>query len=126
MTAAEKMYSIKLVENDFPGLSVCELQRWLECPGLAVCRKKKPVCQNVSRFVITLIITVTCLECIESSNTYIVIHVDGRKCYEQKVSEVLSSVRTCMSTETVLFLPQLTSHWNSFPNLMILKDFVTG
>ncbi|KAL3891606.1 hypothetical protein ACJMK2_003861 [Sinanodonta woodiana] len=122
MTAAEKMHSIKLEENDVPGAkfhcsevsehSVCELKRWLECRGLPASGKKKPELVKM------------CLDCMQSKNTDIVIHVDGGKWYEQKVSAVLSSVRTSKSTEAVPFLP--TSQWNNFPSINIPKGFCYG
>lgn len=64
------------------------------------------------------------MECIESNNTEIVIHVDGRIWYEQKVNEVLSSARVNKATESVPFLP--TSGWNTFSSVGILKGFSYG
>ena len=66
------------------------------------------------------------MECIESSNTDTVIHVDGGKWYEQKVSEVLSSVRTSMSTETTFSSYKLQVIEIVFLTVNDLKGFCYG
>ncbi|XP_060588673.1 uncharacterized protein LOC132744083 [Ruditapes philippinarum] len=121
MAASDKMYAVKLTENDVPGAkfrscdisehSVVELQRWLQCRGLKLSGNKPELIDR-------------CKACLEAGGKNdIVVSIDEGKWFQKKVQEVLANVQST-DTSTVPVLP--VTGWKDFPSASLPEGYCYG